>query len=537
MADNINTSANPLATLADPAVLRKLGLLAGLALSIAIGVTAAFWMNKPGYSLLFGNIGDREAGEVIQHLTASGIPYRLDRQSGAVMVPPDRVHDARLALAAQGLPRSSGFGLEIIENESGLSSSQFMENARYHHALETELSRTIGNLQPVQGARVHLAIPKSSVFLRRSAQPSASVLLHLYSGRSLDETQISSIVHLVASSIPDLEASRVTVVDQQGRLLNSPDGSPELAAGGRQFDQVRRLEESYVQRIESLLTPMLGPNRVRATVTAELDFTVREETREQFDPARSVVRSEQLSEDRRGGGSPGAGGGVPGALSNQPPGDETEPLLTADDAVVAGSTINESIRRTRNFEVDRTLSHSRQASGTLRRLSAAVLVDERQVIDPDGSLRSERLSPAELDEVNRLVRDAIGFDEARGDSISVSNVAFYAAPPADAVEGPGFLADAGSRELLRQVLSGLVLVAVVLLLVKPMLAAIGGNAAAATVGPAAVAVAGPAGASGQLAAASVPLSFDDKLSVARQLADHNPERVAQIVSRWVQSDE
>lgn len=537
MADNSNTAANPLATLADPAVLRKLGLMAGLALSIAVGVTAAFWMNKPGYSLLFSNIGDREAGEIIQHLTASAIPYRLDRQSGAVMVPPDRVHDARLALAAQGLPRSSGFGLEIIENESGLSSSQFMENARYHHALETELGRTIGNLRPVQGARVHLAIPKSSVFLRRSAQPSASVLLHLYSGRSLDETQISSIVHLVASSIPDLEASRVTVVDQQGRLLNSPDGSPELAASGRQFDQVRRLEESYVQRIESLLTPMLGPNRVRATVTAELDFTVREETREQFDPAGSVVRSEQLSEDRRGGDSAGAGGGVPGALSNQPPGNESEPLMTEEAALEPATNINESIRRTRNFEVDRTLSHSRQASGTLRRLSAAVLIDERQVIDPDGTLRSERLSPAELEEVNQLVRDAVGFDEARGDSISVSNVAFYAAPPADDAEGPGFLADAGSRELLRQVLSGLVLVAVVLLLVKPMLAAIGGNAGGAATGQAALAVAGTGSASAPLAAASAPLSFDDKLSVARQLADHNPERVAQIVSRWVQSDE
>lgn len=537
MADTTPTAATPLATLADPAVLRKLGLLAGLALSISIGVTAAFWMNKPGYSLLFGNIGDREAGEVIQHLSSSGIPYRLDRQSGAVMVPPDRVHDARLALAAQGLPRSSGFGLEIIENESGLSSSQFMENARYHHALETELARTIGNLRPVQGARVHLAIPKSSVFLRRSAQPSASVLLQLYSGRTLDETQVASIVHLVASSIPDLESSRVTVVDQQGRLLNSPDGSAEVAATGRQFDQVRRLEESYIQRIESLLTPMLGPDRVRATVTAELDFTVREETREQYDPSGSVVRSEQLSEDRRGGDAAGAGGGIPGALSNQPPGDETEPLVAAADTSPAAGALNESIRRTRNFEVDRTLSHSRQASGTLRRLSAAVLIDERQVVEPDGTLRSERLSPAELDEVNRLVRDAIGFDEARGDSISVSNVAFYAPPPAETVDGPGFLADAGSRELLRQLLSGLVLVAVVLLLVKPMLAAFTGSAAAPAAGAAAAAVTGPGGKAVPLAAASAPLSFDDKLSVARQLADHNPERVAQIVSRWVQADD
>ncbi|MCC5793140.1 MAG: flagellar M-ring protein FliF [Chromatiales bacterium] len=535
MAENKTLTGMPLMLAGDPGLLRKLGLLAGLALSISIGVTAAFWMKEPGYTLLYSQIGDREAGEVARHLAVSGIPYRLDRQTGAIMVPPSRIHDARLTLAAEGLPRSAGFGLEIIENESGLASSQFMENARYHHALETELARTITTLQPVQSARVHLAIPRSSVFLRQSARPSASVLLQLYSGRSLSNDQVSSIVHLVASSIPEMESERVTVVDQQGRLLNSPDGGGSAAFSNRQFEQVRRLEETYIQRIESLLAPMLGPNRVRAMVTAELDFTVREETREQFDPAGTVIRSEQVSEDRRRSGQ--NPGGIPGALANLPAAEGGEP---AGGPALPGDDLNESVRRTRNFEVDRTLSHARNAPGTLRRLSAAILIDERQVIEPDGTLRSERLSPAELAEVQQLVRDAIGFDEARGDSISVSNVAFFAAPEPEAgMAGAGFLADPTTREMARQLFSAVVLIAVALLLVRPLLTALSGAFGSGAGSPQAVLPtgSGPSPAMVPASPGPVVLSYEDKVGVARQLADSNPERVAQIVSSWMQSDD
>ena len=296
--------------------MRQLLVLIGLAASISMGVTAAFWMQDPGYTVLFSNISDKESSEVINVLSSASIPYQLDDNTGAVKVPAEQVHQARLKLAEQGLPKSSGFGLEIMEGGNGFSTSQFMEGARYHHALETELARTIGSLQPVQSARVHLAVPKSTVFLGKKQQPSASVLLQLYAGRTLTESQVAAIVHLVGSSIPDLEPNQVTVVDQTGKLLNSPDDASELGLSARQLDYVRRVEDSYVARIENLLVPMLGAGRVRTTVTTELDFTQREETQELYDP-ETIVRSEQVSEDRNNGA--GLTGGIPGALSNQPP--------------------------------------------------------------------------------------------------------------------------------------------------------------------------------------------------------------------------
>ena len=522
--------------------LRQLALLVGLALSISIGVTAAFWVREPSYSLLYSNISDREAGEIVEILGASEIPHELDRKSGAILVAGDRLHEARLMLASQGLPRGAGFGLEIIEGDTGFSTSQFMENARYHHALETELARTISNLRPVQHARVHLAIPKSTVFLRQKKKPSASVLVFLYPGRTLEQTQVASILHLVASSISDLDSGEVTVIDQQGRLLSTPDDASELAMTVRQFDYVRRLEDTYVDRIINLLTPMLGPNRVRATVSAELDFTLREETREDFDPESTVVRSEQVSEDRSVGGA--ANGGIPGALSNQPP--PAGQQAAAGTAEGEAPPVNESSRRTRNFELDRTLSKTRQPTGTIQRLSVAVLVDDRRITQEDGTVTTEPLSTTELDELTRLVREAVGFSDARGDSVSVSNVSFFEEPEAPPPEEPGFLSRPGIWDAAKQILGAGLLIALVLVIIRPIVktlstglgapapAAIASGYAPVNVGPASGAAPGIAM---PAAAPPAPLSFDDKVTVARQIADQNPERVAQIVRAWVQTDD
>jgi flagellar M-ring protein FliF len=524
--------------------LRQLALLVGLALSISIGVTAAFWVREPSYSLLYSNISDREAGEIVEILGASEIPHELDRKSGAILVAGDRLHEARLMLASQGLPRGAGFGLEIIEGDTGFSTSQFMENARYHHALETELARTISNLRPVQHARVHLAIPKSTVFLRQKKKPSASVLVYLYPGRTLEQAQVASIVHLVASSISDLDSSEVTVVDQQGRLLSTPDDASELAMTVRQFDYVRRLEDTYVDRIINLLTPMLGPNRVRATVSAELDFTLREETREDFDPESTVVRSEQVSEDRSVGGA--ANGGIPGALSNQPPPAGQQAAVAAGTSEGEAPPVNESSRRTRNFELDRTLSKTRQPTGTIQRLSVAVLVDDRRITQEDGTVTTEPLSTTELDEMTRLVREAVGFNDARGDSVSVSNVSFFEQPEAPPPEEPGFLSRPGIWDAAKQILGAGLLIALVLVIIRPIVktlstglgapapAAIASGYAPVNVGPASGAA---PGSTMPAAAPPAPLSFDDKVTVARQIADQNPERVAQIVRAWVQTDD
>ncbi|MEO8444046.1 MAG: flagellar basal-body MS-ring/collar protein FliF [Gammaproteobacteria bacterium] len=549
MATADNQLVNPFANLTRMPGMRQLLVLIGLAASISIGVTAAFWMQDPGYTILFGNISDKESSEVVNVLASAAIPYELDNKSGAIKVPADQVHQARLKLAEQGLPKSSGFGLEIMEGGNGFSTSQFMEGARYHHALETELARTIGSLQPVQSARVHLAVPKSTVFLGKKQQASASVLLQLYAGRSLTEAQVAAIVHLVASSIPDLEANQVTVVDQSGKLLNSPDDNSELGLSARQLDYVRRVENSYVERIENLLVPMFGPGRVRTTVTTALDFTQREETQEVYDP-ETVVRSEQVSEDRNNG--TGFAGGIPGALSNQPPppaavtappAAAAAPAVPADAAkaeaaaTVAQAPANESVRRTRNFEMDRTMSHTKQSTGQVQRLSVAVLIDEKRVTAADGTVTSEKIAPEELEALQKLVRDAVGYDEKRGDTVSVSSMPFYQSPPVADTEEPGLLQSPTVQSVGKQGLAALLVLVVALVLVRPLLRALStGTGSGGAPGLPAYAGASSGGGGGMPVEQRGPLSYDDKISVARQLADKNPERVAQIVRSWVQSD-
>lgn len=542
MATADNQFVNPFAQLTRMPGMRQLLILIGLAASISIGVTAAFWMSNPGYTVLFSNVSDKEASEIVNALGSAGIPYKLDNNSGAVTVPAEQVHAARLKLAEQGLPKSSGFGLEIMEGGSSFSTSQFMENARYQHALETELARTISSLQPVQSARVHLAVPKSTVFLGKKQAPGASVLLQLYGGRSVTDAQVSAIVHLVASSIPELEAGKVTVVDQSGRLLNSPDDSSELGLSTRQLDYVHKIEDSYVKRVENLLVPMLGAGRVRTTVTAEVDFTQREETQELYDP-ETVVRSEQVAEERARGA--GLLGGIPGALSNQPPPPAQAAAATPNPAIPADAANaqaaaaapaapdNESIRRTRNFEMDRTLSHTKQPFGGIQRLSVAVLIAEKTITDDEGNVVPEKLDDAELEAMTKLVRDAVGYDEKRGDTVSVSSMAFWQPPENTApAEEPGFLQSPAVQSYAKQGLAAALVLIVVLVLVKPLLRALAGGAPAAAGNQAAL-----AGPGGNFAAdPRMPLSYDDKVSVARQLADKNPERVAQIVRAWVQSD-
>jgi len=549
MAEATTLSTNPLAVFDTVPGLRQLILLVGLGVSIALGVTAAFWFAEPNYSLLYSNVSDREAGEIIDVLRGSEIPHQVDRKTGAILVAEDSVHDARLKLASQGLPRGTGFGLEIIEGESGFSTSQFMEKARYHHAIETELARTIGNLRPVQYARIHLADTKKSVFLRKNQQSTASVFLYLFPGRTLEKSQIMSVVHLVASSVPNLESNNVTVVDQHGRLLNAPGDDTELSRSAQQLDQVRQIESTYVNRIEDLLTPMLGQNRVRATVTAQLDFTMREETTEVFDRDNAAIRSEQVAENRQVGASSAASGGIPGALSNQPPADAPAPATAAGDAtaVETAKPMNESMKRTRNFELDRTLSRTREPTGGISRLSVAVLVDDKRVFDDKGKMTSEPMTADELENIDRLVKEAVGYDAARGDSVSVSNIAFFDEPDPEPLEEAGAMSGGGMSGLIKQVLGAALILAIAFGVVRPLLrtlsssfseagtaasprqaAAIGGGAAAAA--PAA------AGYAAEPAPSAANLSYEDKMSVARQVADRDPERVAQIVRSWVQSD-
>ncbi len=530
---------NPLASLAAVLGGRQMLLLVGLSLSIAIGVTAAFWLREPSYELLYSNLSDRDVGEVMDALRAESTPYRLD--NGSLMVPSEDVYAARLRLSSQGLPRGAGFGLEVIEGESSFSTSQFMENARYHHALETELARTISNLQPVQAARVHLALPKPTVFLRKSNKPSASVFLDLFPGRVLEEPQVKSIVHLVASSIPELESSHVTVVDQRGTLLNSPDQDDSTALSSREFAYVERVQNAYMERIVNLLTPMMGPGRVRATVNADIDFTKREETREVYDPANAVVRSEQVSEDTQRGGEQ-ASQGIPGALSNQPPVAADAAPAQADGSVTATAAppTRVSVQSTRNFEIDRQLSHVKEPANSIQRLSVAVLVDDISDVDDKGKPITRPLEPQELAEIDRLVKGAIGFSEARGDSVSITNVTFYASPAVTPPEAPGFFSQPLVRDILKQLPAIGLLLVLALGVIRPIVLALskgGGTAGAAGGRTLAAGVGGAPAAGGIAEQAPPPLTFDDKVNVAKQLASNDPERVAQVVRAWVQDNQ
>src|SRR5271163_4188289 len=325
MADIVPTPARGLA---DIPGLKQVGLLAGVAAAVAASIWLVVWSQGQNYTVLYGQLSERESGQVMDALTAAGIEFKLS-PSGAVYVPESKVQEARVRLASQGLPQSDAMGIEMIQKDSAFGSSSMMDSARYQSVLETELARTITKVQGVQSARVHLALPKPSVFLRDARKATASVMLQLYPGRRLDPGRVGAVVHLVASSVPELSASDVTLVDQAGSLLNSPDESADSAANTRQFEYTRKLEESYQRRIVELLEPMIGPGRVRATVTADLDFTQTEETRENYDPQKTAVRSEQTSNESRKGAD--GAEGIPGALSNQPPG-------TSGAPVIAGAT-------------------------------------------------------------------------------------------------------------------------------------------------------------------------------------------------------
>mgnify|MGYP001818593492 FL=1 len=299
-----------------PAV-RQVVSLIGVAGAVAVGFAIVLWSQTPQFTQLYGDMSTAEAAEVAEALQSADIDYKLTG-SGSVLVAESELHDARLQLASLGLPQSASAGMDLMQEQSSFGVSQFMESARYQHALEAELGRTIASIGAVREARVHLALPKQTAFIRDNKGASASVLLQLYGGRVLESDQASAIVHLVASSVPNLIAGDVTLIDQHGRLLSSGDEQAAGAQAATQFKFSRRLEENYKKRIEDLLTPLVGAGRVRAEVVADVDFTYTEETSESFDPARAVVRSEQISEDQTSGLG-ALVGGIPGALSNQPP--------------------------------------------------------------------------------------------------------------------------------------------------------------------------------------------------------------------------
>lgn len=550
------TTANIMPNLA--AGLRPLLLLVGLAAAVAAGVGVTLWTKGPTFSVLYATLADEEAAAVTRSLSTAGIEYRMEAGSGGISVPAERLNEARMLLAEQGTLQSGGFA--NLGKEGGFGVSAFMEGARYQHALETELAKTIASLQQVAAARVHIAAGRNSSFIRDRTPARASVFLQLKAGRKLSSEQVTAIVNLVGSSVADIDPEQVTVVDQTGRLLSSPQGRGEFALRDQQVEFARQMEEMYSQRVEALIAPLVGAGRVRAEVSAQFDMSASEEAREQFNPQGVVVRSEQLSEDRSG---TAVARGIPGSASNQATAAAATPADPAAAAVSTNATPPPpaSVQSTRNYEIDRTVAYTRQPAGRLKRLSVAVLVDHVQVPGRDGKPTDAPLTREQIDRITALVKDAVGFDTARGDSVSVINSPWRGDPRLTAtdLETVPFYEQAWFLDVAK-IVAGLIALTLLMLMVirpltqritamlprppepadadddrfipsrnLPVVAGAGGEG-----GQPGTAVAGAG--STEMQRKKAPTKYDEQVEFARQLVQEDPARVAQVVRKWAMSN-
>lgn len=548
----------------------QIGILAGGAALLALLVTVVLWYSAPRYDVLYRGLAEADAGQIMDALQKSNISFRVDPRSGALTVPAHQVHEARLKLAGQGLPRGTVNGLEALEQQTGFGVSQFMETARYQHALEGELARSIMTIGAVENARIHLAFPRETVFARQQQPPTASVLVRLHAGRVLDEGQVAAIVHLIAASVPKLQPAQVSVVDQSGNLLTRSDRQGGAGSANLSLDQLeytRRLEDRYTRRVEELLTPVLGMGRVRAQVTLDLDFTTSEETAERYEPRAEPrpVRSEQLLEETRDPLNPA---GIPGALTNQPPGTAvapevvTPPALAFDPQNPAAPLPEAALPRlsrkevTRNYELDKRVSHTRNTPGRVLRVSAAVVVDDRFALESGQPVRTP-LTDAEVERITALVQQAVGFNAERGDNVNVMNATFAPSPFAEPLlpvwQQGWFL------ELVKWVVMAVVVLVLVLVVVRPILRRLLPAPVTASHGKNGSGQAMPALPAGEdhgleglledqvkisgalengrpksLAEANAEL--ENHMMLARSLVVEDPKRAVQVIKNWLTSE-
>jgi flagellar M-ring protein FliF len=519
---------------------QKIILALGVAAVIAIMAAVWMWGQQPDYRVLFSNFSDRDGGAIVAELEKMNVRYKYAEGGGALLVPASQVHDLRLKLAAQGLPKGGNVGFELMENQK-LGASQFVEQVNFQRAMEGELARTIESLSAVQAARVHLAMPKDSVFVSEQKNPTASVLLNLQPGRVLDAQQVSAIVHLVASSVPDLQTKNVTIVDQNGNLLS--DTSKAASANGMdpsQIKYVQNLQDNVVKRIESIISPIVGADNVRAEATADVDFSHSEQAVESYKPNQTpdamAIRSQQISESQNGAGNPS---GVPGSLSNQPPAPATAPIVApgkaaapAQAAAPASDTRKDS---TVNYELDKTIQYVQHGVGGLKRLSVAVVVNYKKVTDKDGKTSMKPLSAAETTQITNLVKEAMGYNQARGDTINVANTPFATTPQEVIPELPLWKQPQTIQIAMqtgKYLLMGIALLVLYLRMLKPLLKKIS------------QATALPAPRDPQLAADGMQMqlangqrNYQDNLTRAQKLASEDPRVVANIVKTWVGSNE
>lgn len=545
---------------------KQMGLIFSIGAAIAMVMLVGVWSISPAMTPLYASLDGKDAADVSSALMSAGIEYELNSTTGMVMVGKDKLHDARLKMAALGLPKKASMrGMEQLSDEQGFGTSQFVEAARYHHALEAELSRTISSLRNIRSARVHLALPKQSVFVRDRIAPSASVVVDLLGGEGINGSSVASIVHLVSSSVPFLNAQQVTVVDQNGRLLSDASNKESgMAMSSKQYQYTRKLEMDFVRRIEMLLTPIIGVGKVRAEVNAEVDFDIIESTSENYDPEKRIVRSEQTSENRKASGSDAEG--IPGALSNQPPGDAN---LTEDTTINADAqsngVINSSRNAVRNFELDRTISHAKRGNGKVKRLTVAVLVDHAllpalkqapipaapgaapataAVINKADKMVRRELNAEELQRLTQLIQEVIGFNEQRGDRVNVISAPFLATEELTAIEIPFYEQD-WFWPTMKQAGGALLVLYLIFGVLKPSLKNLS-NYRPPVVIHANDEEADEEGLEGEVmrnengeiipdGSEEIPLpeDHDNKVEFAQKMVGHDPRRVAKVVKEWV----
>ena len=525
----------------------KLLLVAGAAAVIAVMAVFWLWSQQPDYRVLFSNYSDKDGGSIVAALEKMNVPYKFSDSGTAILVPAAQVHQARLKLASDGLPKGGNIGFEILENQK-FGVSQFVEQVNFQRALEGELERSIQSIGAVEVARIHLAIPKASVFVRDQQKPTASVLLNLRAGRSLDVQQVGAVVHLVASSVPDLPAANVTVVDQNGNLLS--DTSKKMGANNLDPTQIKYIDDiqqSIVKRVESIITPIVGAKNVRAEASAEIDFSSVEQAAETYKPNQKpddiTIRSLQSNESNTSSG--GAATGVPGALSNQPPAAATAPIVAppavgaTPAATAAAEPVNSQKNMTTNYEVDKTVRYVQQGMGGIKRLNVAVVVNNMPVIDKKGKTTYRPLTAAEKTQINDLAQQAMGFSKERGDSLTVVNSSFAGEPVEILPDVPLWknleVIEYG-KDALRFIVGIVVLLMVYKKALSPVLRKLMAGTPKLLKAPeddedAVVSL------SGEQAKLPKNSSYEQSLEAAKQLAKDNPRMVASVVANWTSGNE
>lgn len=538
-------------------LLRQIGLMVTLAASVAIGFAVVMWIQGDDYRPLYGRMDNLDAANVVDVLEQNQIQFKVDQNSGAILVASEDVHMARLKLAEFGLPSSPTQGFELMDKEQPLGTSQFVENTRYQRSIEGELARTITSITSIRNARVHLAIPKKTVFVRDAANPTASVFVEVFAGRMVEPAQVKAIMNLVASSVPGMKMADVTVVDQHGNLLSTGEDSADLLLAEKQHKYSREVESSVIKRINSILEPVVGAGKFRAEVSADIDFTAIEQAAETFNPDLPAIRSEQtLNETRRAGD---VAAGIPGALTNQPPGANTEVPEQVDPAtgqpVAPQQPTNNREQATRNYELDRTISYTKHQQGSLKRLTVAVVVDDKVITNADGTQTLAPWSENELERLSILVRDAVGFSAVRGDSVNVLNSAFAARATDVGIgeEVPWW--EIWVLPYAKYIASVLVIALIIFGLLRPMFKSLsrqGGKLAEEEEARQLAALEAAGGIAGleNMSDETVTLTgghalllpgpeqgYEEQINAIKGLIADDPGRVAQVVKKWINRDD